>query len=281
MPEEKVSSVQIPKNAGELANNWDKHEKVSDPQRGQWVQRCVTWSFPHQCCIQPLPPAADAGPRQPDAEYDDPRSMGNCMKHGDYDGRNISCPKCAVPQEAAPRLTSGLSKGAGYKTLGAFPVPCATNSSEEATAPDSAMRVAREITTRWQKWQVAYAGNFAGCDTHGGPVPPTEREVAALIREAGSEREREPHSSQVHTDLTVRCSKCKGTLIWRYFEEKDEIEVFHNCNDSNQELRAALLTAKELVEPLIETDSDLAPEWDAEAKAFLAEASRLLGGESK
>src|SRR3954466_16279286 len=70
MPEEKVSSVKIPKNAGELANNWDKHEKVSDPQRGQWVQRCVTWSFPHQCCIQPLPPAADAGPRQLDIEGD-------------------------------------------------------------------------------------------------------------------------------------------------------------------------------------------------------------------
>jgi hypothetical protein len=39
-----------------------------------------------------------------------------------------------------------------------------------------------------------------------------------------------PHSSIIHTDLTVRCSGCKGTLIWRYSEEKDEIEIFHSCS---------------------------------------------------
>jgi hypothetical protein len=41
-----------------------------------------------------------------------------------------------------------------------------------------------------------------------------------------------PHSSVIYTDLTVRCHGCKGTLIWRYDEEKDEIETFHGCTSS-------------------------------------------------
>jgi len=43
------------------------------------------------------------------------------------------------------------------------------------------------------------------------------------------ERAIAPHLSQTYTDLTVRCHGCGSALIWRYLEEKNEIEVFHDC----------------------------------------------------
>lgn len=41
------------------------------------------------------------------------------------------------------------------------------------------------------------------------------------------EPEIKPHSSVLYTDLTVRCHGCKSALVWRYLEDIDEIEVFH------------------------------------------------------
>lgn len=47
------------------------------------------------------------------------------------------------------------------------------------------------------------------------------------------EEEIKLHSSVIHTDLTVRCHGCGATLIWRYHEDKDEIEVFHCANKAD------------------------------------------------
>jgi ribosomal protein L44E len=37
------------------------------------------------------------------------------------------------------------------------------------------------------------------------------------------------HGSVIFTDLEVRCHDCGGHQIWRYLEDEDTIEVFHDC----------------------------------------------------
>jgi hypothetical protein len=53
------------------------------------------------------------------------------------------------------------------------------------------------------------------------------------LSSAASSPEPAAHSSQIHTDLKIRCHGCRGLQIWRYHEEGDEIEVFHDCTTTH------------------------------------------------
>lgn len=46
----------------------------------------------------------------------------------------------------------------------------------------------------------------------------------------GAEEGATPHSSVIYTDLRVKCQGCGGYAIWRYLEDEDTIEVFHECS---------------------------------------------------
>ena len=52
---------------------------------------------------------------------------------------------------------------------------------------------------------------------------------AQSLYEAAAPTQLTPHSSVIHTDLKVRCHDCGGYQIWRYLEDEDTIEVFHDC----------------------------------------------------
>jgi hypothetical protein len=60
----------------------------------------------------------------------------------------------------------------------------------QEVSPPSPELAAKEINAIWLKWQLAYADSFTGCDTYGGPIPPSEPEIAEIIkRHSGDTRE--------------------------------------------------------------------------------------------
>jgi GAF domain-containing protein len=103
--------------------------------------------------------------------------------------------------------------------------------------------------------------------------------AAALASPVTAQPEIKPHSSQIYTDLTVRCRDCGGTLVWRYLEDKDEIEIFHDCRngESAKKRVAAPVTGPDVAQQLArKIVSDSTEGWGPEEEEWANGIAALI-----
>ena len=79
---------------------------------------------------------------------DDPRSNGYCVKHGNYNGRELSCPECRIAQAPAPTYrTCPVCDGA---TLHADRCPASADPTLTATWGTLLKQTADELEACWR-----------------------------------------------------------------------------------------------------------------------------------